>query len=90
MSEIIGIKQITTKTGKTGTEYSIAEEFSDYDKEHSVCQGRKVITEYSSASFPVNVGDEVTLIYGKGFQGRAQLVNIIAKTTDRPKLNPTK
>lgn len=74
---IIGIKVITTKMGKTGYEYHFQTAFSDYDKEHSQCYGSQVITEYSPIAFNVKVGDEVAIYYGKGYQGRAQLVDIV-------------
>ena len=77
MSQIIGIKAITTKSGNKGYEYHVCDDFSEYDKTHATCYGKQVLTEYASTAFNVNIGDEVQLVYGRGFQGKAQLVNII-------------
>lgn len=87
MAKIIGIKEITTKAGKKGWEYHMADKFSEYDLEHSNCSGSQVISEYSSTQFPVKVGDDVSLVYGKGYQGKAQLVDIQLATDNRLKIN---
>ncbi len=87
MAKILGIKEITTKAGKKGCEYHIADAFSEYDLEHSNCTGCQVISEYSSTLFPVKVGDEVDLVYGKGYQGKAQLVDIQLTTDNKIKIN---
>ncbi len=81
MATLLGVKAITTKSGSKGYEYHFCDDFSVYDKEHAECFGEQTINEYSSTKFDVNIGDEVKLIYGKGFQGRAQLIDI-QKTSD--------
>ena len=35
MSQIIGIKAITTKSGNKGYEYHVCDDFSEYDKTHA-------------------------------------------------------
>lgn len=87
MKRIAGIKVVTTKSGNKGYEYHIVSEFSDYDKTHAECYGNQVFSEYSSQAFKVNVGDEVDIIYGKGFQGKAQLMDIIVVSDSKLKIN---
>lgn len=77
MAKLIGYKVVKTKSGNTGFEYHFADAFTEYDKEHAECFGNQVFSEYSSKAFKVNVGDEVDIIYGKGFQGKAQLMDIL-------------
>lgn len=74
---IVGIKTIKTKTGNTGYEIFYTEPFSQYEADtsesiHGLSCGR----EYSRKDFSVKVGDVVNMIYEKGFQDRAQLVDI--------------
>lgn len=87
MAKLIGVKVITTKSGNKGFEYHFADDFSEYDKEHAECFGNQVFSEYSSKAFKVNVGDEVDIIYGKGFQGKAQLMDIFVCTDSKLKIN---
>ena len=79
--KVIGIKATKMTTGKnegkTGYTYTFTKEFSDYDKENSVCQGEDVTREFSYTDFGVSVGDDVNPIYEKGFQDKAVLVNLI-------------
>lgn len=79
--KLIGIKATKMTTGKnegkTGYTYYFEKEFSDYDKENSVCQGCCVTNEFSYTDFGIAIGDEVTPIYEKGFQDKAVLVNLI-------------
>lgn len=76
MAKIIGIKKIITKAGKEGYEYHCADKFDSYTLEHAECSGNQVFTEYSPIQFNVKVGDDVILVYQKGFQGRAQLMEM--------------
>jgi len=87
MAKLLGIKVITTKSGNKGFEYHFADAFSDYDKEHSECYGNQVFSEYSTKAFKVNVGDEVDIIYSKGFQGKAQLMDIFNISDSKLKIN---
>ncbi len=87
MQKVFGVKVITTKAGNKGYEYHICGDFSDYDKEHAECYGNQVFTEYSSKAFNVKPGDEVILVYGKGFQGKAQLIDIHSAADNKLKIN---
>lgn len=87
MAKLVGIKVITTKSGNKGFEYHFADAFSAYDQEHSECYGNQVFSEYSSKSFKVNIGDEVDIIYSKGFQGKAQLMDILNVSDSKLKIN---
>ena len=88
MAKLVGVKVITTKAGNRGYEYHFIDEFSPYDKEHAEnCFGSQVFSEYSSQAFNVNVGEEVQIIYGKGFQGKAQLTGILSVSDSKEKVN---
>lgn len=87
MAKLIGVRAITTKAGNKGFEYHFADAFSDYDKTHAECFGNQVFSEYSSQAFKVNVGDEVDIIYGKGYQGKAQLMDILVVFDSKLKIN---
>lgn len=87
MTKLSGIKVITTKAGNKGYEYHFIDEFSEYDREHAECYGNQVYSEYSSKAFQVKVGDEVTLIYGKGFQGKAQLIDMYSVSENKLKIS---
>lgn len=87
MANLRGIKVVTTKAGNKGFEYYFEDDFSNYDKTHAECYGKQVLSEYSSQAFKVNVGDEVDIVYGKGFQGKAQLVDIRVISDSKLKIN---
>ena len=46
-----------------------------------------MFSEYSSQAFKVNVGDEVDIMYEKGFQGKAQLIDIRVVSDGKLKIN---
>ena len=77
MTKLVGVK-VTTKpdVDKKSYMYYFEDAFSDYDKEHAECFGNQVCSEYSTKAFKVKVGDEVDVIYKKGFQGKAVLLDI--------------
>ena len=85
MARLVGVKVITTKQGNKGYEYHFVDDFPLYDKEHAECYGSQVFSEYSSQAFNVNVGEEVQIIYGKGFQGKAQLTGILSVSESKAK-----
>ena len=82
-----GVKVYPKKDGSKGYEYHFKSEFSEYDRTHAECYGNEVFSEYSSQAFKVNVGDEVDVMYGKGFQGKAQLMDIRVVTNSKLKIN---
>jgi len=77
MAQLVGIKCITTQKGNKGFIYSFLDEYTDYDKENAQCVGKQSVSEYATKLFNVDVGSEVNLVYGKGFQGKAQLINVL-------------
>lgn len=87
MAKLVGVKVITTKAGNKGYEYAFIDKYSEYDMQHAECFGNQVFSEYSSQAFNVNVGDEVEIIYGKGFQGKAQLTGILSVSDSKEKVN---
>lgn len=87
MAKLAGVKVITTKAGNKGYEYHFIDEFGAFDKEHAEVYGNQVFSDYSSQAFNVNVGDEVEIIYGKGFQGKAQLTGIRSLSASKVKID---
>lgn len=87
--KLIGMKATVMASGrnqgKTGYTYYFQKDFSDYDRENSTCQGVCVSQEFSYTDFGVAIGDEVTLVYDKGFQDRAVLTNLIPFKSDSGK-----
>jgi hypothetical protein len=79
--KVLGIIKRTYTEGKnagrTGVTYHLCGEFSDYDKENSDAKGYQVFSEFAYKDFGVEVGDIVMVVYGKGFQGKANLENIV-------------
>ena len=79
--KVIGIKKAVMTSGKnegkTGYTYYFEKDFSDYDIENSVCEGKSVTQEFSYTDFGVQIGDEVQAVYEKGFQDKAVLVNLV-------------
>lgn len=87
MAKLVGVKVVTTKQGNKGYEYHFVDEFSLYDKEHSECYGSQVFSEYSSQAFNAKVGEDVEILYGKGFQGKAQLTGILSVSEGKVKID---
>lgn len=85
MAKLVGVKVITTKAGNKGYEYAFIDKYSEYEMQHADCFGERAFAEYSSQAFNVNVGDEVEIIYGKGFQGKAQLTGILSVSEGKAK-----
>lgn len=75
--QIVGIKETRSKAGNLGYNYYYTEPFSDYEAETAVSLvGLSCGVEYSRKRFDVVPGDEVNMIYEKGFQDRAQLADM--------------
>lgn len=85
MAKLVGMKVTTRPDGTKGYIYNFADSFSKYDKEHAECRGSRVFSEYSKMSFDVNIGDEVDVIYDKGFQDKAVLVDILVVSESKTK-----
>lgn len=79
--KLLGIKatKVTSgkNEGKTGFRYYFIKDFSDYEKDNSVCEGSCVCEEFSYTDFGVKIGDDVSPVYEKGFQDKAVLVNLV-------------
>lgn len=75
--EIVGIRHGKTKNGKESYNYFGLREFSDYDQENSDCQGKLPVDAFSYKDYGVAVGDVVDFQYEPGFEGKAQLSNIV-------------
>ena len=83
MSRILGIKKGKNKEGNPSYVYYFSDDYSDYERNNAECLGSPVSSIYSSKDFKVNVGDELELIYGRGFQDKAVLkeIRIISERT---------
>lgn len=68
MFNVLGIVKGKGKNGDF-TVLHVTSEFDDYLKERSV--GKKVETLYLSKNFECNIGDNVEVTYGVGYQGKA-------------------
>lgn len=79
--KLLGIKATKMTTGrnqgKTGFTYYFEKDFTDYEKENSVCYGVSICQEFSYTDFGIAVGEYVEPVYDKGFQDKAVLVNLI-------------
>lgn len=77
--QVIGIVKRKSKTGATYTTLHLVGPHDKYSVENAeVCQGSRVIAETTSATLPpVNIGDEVELLYAKGFEDKAVLRSLI-------------
>lgn len=75
--EIVGIRQGKSKNGKDCYSYFGLRDFSDYDQENSECSGRMPVDAFSYKDYGIAVGDVVDFQYEPGFEGKAQLSNIV-------------
>ena len=77
--QVIGIVKRKSKTGATYTTLHLIGNHDKYSVDNAeVCQGNRVAYETTSAELPpVNVGDTVELLYGKGFEDKAVLRSLI-------------
>lgn len=92
--KVLGIKKTEIgegkNKGKVACNYFLQTTFTDYELENSVCTGVKVTIEFSYKEFDVNIGDEVTLVYEKGFQDKAVLANMVPFAPTTPVKNSAK
>lgn len=88
MIKLVGVKIITVKSsGNKGYMYYFIGDFSDYEKKNAEVYGNSVFSEYSSKLFNVSVGDEVDIVYSKGYQDKAQLMDILVVTDSKEKIS---
>lgn len=80
--KVLGIRCAKGKNDKIGYNYYFAEAFSDYEVSTSeFVEGTKVSVEFSYTKFDCKVGDNVTLVFEKAFNGQARLVNVVPFAT---------
>lgn len=74
--KIIGIKVAPSSKdpSKVYRTYYFTGSFSSYELEHSDVQGKTCGSENTILDLNCQIGDEVELVYQKGFQDRAVLV----------------
>lgn len=79
-AKILGFIVSETKSGNVGTTLYLETEHDQYRRENArKCIGNACCSEYIRGDYSgtLEVGQEVILVYGKGYEGRAVLVNII-------------
>lgn len=80
LAKILGLAVVESKKGTYGTILSLEIPFDDYRQETAkYCSGMDCVQEYirGDLSSQINVGQEVTLIYGRGYEGKAVLREVI-------------
>lgn len=79
--KIIGFLVGKSKQGNIGTSLYFECEHDDYRRENALsCEGNSCASEYIRGDYSdvLTVGGLVELIYGKGYEGKAVLREIIA------------
>ena len=82
--KILGYVVAETKTGKIGTTIYTQKEHDSYRKSNAKkCEGFACREEYLSGDWSerLKVGQNVTLVYDVGFQGKAVVRDIIPSDT---------
>ena len=77
--QILGIVKRKSKTGAIYTTLHMIGQHDKYSVDNAeVCQGSRCLIETTSAELPpVQIGDEVELLYAKGFEDKAVLRGLI-------------
>lgn len=82
--KIIGFIVSETKSGNIGTTIYYEMPHDEYRQDTSIkCEGTACESDYISGDFSskLRVGATVSLVYGKGFQGKAVLRDIVPLDT---------
>mgnify|MGYP003253172164 CR=1 FL=1 len=76
---ILGVKAVkSAKSGKVGYTYFYSEPFTAYENESAEsCDGLRCGDVFAYTDYAVKPGDVVDMRYEPGYQGKAQLVDII-------------
>lgn len=76
---VIGIVKRKSKNGAVYTTLHLTGNHDKYSVDNAdVCQGQRCLVETTSADLPpVQIGDEVELLYSKGFEDKAVLRSLI-------------
>ena len=78
--EVVGVYVFETQKGTIGTLAYLMGEFDEYKRANAKkCDGAVCFEEYfrGDLSAKLKVGAEVTIVYGKGFGGKAVAVDVI-------------
>ena len=79
-ARVLGLMLVESKKGNEGTLLSLEIPFDDYRQGTTkYCSGMDCVQEYirGDLSSQIKVGQEVTLIYGRGYEGKAVLREVI-------------
>lgn len=81
MGMLEGIVTRTSKNGKVGsTLYIGGEPMSEYNKGADIkCKGYECFSQYVPFVVDANPGDEIELVWDKGFQGKAYVKDVLVK-----------
>lgn len=76
---VVGIRKREDKNKNIWTTLFMTSEFDDYAKENSLsCLGQQTLVETTRYELPsLQIGDEVELLYAKGFEDKAVLRSVI-------------
>lgn len=77
--QVLGIVKRKSKTGAIYTTLHLIGNHDQYSVDNAeVCQGSRCLIETTAAELPpVQIGDEVELLYAKGFEDKAVLRSLI-------------
>ena len=77
--QVLGIVKRKSKTGTVYTTLHLIGNHDQYSVDNAeVCQGSRCLIETTAAELPpVQIGDEVELLYSKGFEDKAVLRSLI-------------
>ena len=77
--QVLGIVKRKSKTGAIYTTLHLIGSHDKYSVDNAeVCQGSRCLVETTAAELPpVQIGDEVELLYAKGFEDKAVLRSLI-------------
>ena len=77
--QVIGLVKRKSKTGAIYTTLHLIGQHDKYSVDNAeVCQGSRVMTETTAHDLPpVTIGDEIELLYAKGFEDKAVLRSLL-------------
>lgn len=77
--QVLGIVKRKSKTGAIYTTLHLIGNHDKYSVDNAeVCQGSRCLVETTASELPpVQIGDEVELLYAKGFEDKAVLRSLI-------------
>lgn len=77
--QVIGLVKRKSKTGAIYTTLHLIGQHDKYSVDNAeLCQGSRVMTETTAYELPpVSIGDEIELLYAKGFEDKAVLRSVL-------------